>query len=79
MPIARRRRSTGRSVIAAHGLYPGLPRRVLLPQYCCRNTEVPIGIEQMAGMLHTMPVIAEIDLSQAGVDTGRGYGAKCVL
>src|SRR5690606_22302117 len=76
LTIARGGRAAGRAMVAADRDQPVLSRRVLLAQNRRGHCQVAVGVEQLAGLAVAVPLVAQVDLSQAAVDAGRRHFAQ---
>ena len=74
--VAGGRLAAGGPVVAADGDHPVLARCVLLQKDVRSDGEIAVRIEQVAGMLVAVRVIAEVHLPEARVDAAGGCVCK---
>src|SRR6218665_346745 len=68
--VARGRRAASRPGVAADGDQPVVAGVVLLAWDVGGDAEVAIRVQQVAGLPVAVPLVAQVDLAQAGVDAG---------
>lgn len=70
LPIAPGSFPAGGAVISTDRYEPVIALAMMLAQDGCADRKVAIWVEQIAGFLHPMAVIADVDLTQAHIDAG---------
>src|SRR5258708_28750065 len=75
--VAQGQRAASRAVVAANGQQPILARFVLFAQNSRSDREIAIGVQQLTGLAHTVPLVADVELAEADIDAGGWHLLKC--